>query len=308
MARESQRPLKNENIGRNFNILSGATVNLHITGKCNLKCDYCFAVYKGIPDLTVNVWKNIISKLQKGEAGKLNFSGGEPLMYCGIEELLGYSKQLNLRTSIVTNGILLSDDWLREHLPKIDIIGFSLDSQDERIQQSLNRGAGTYVADTEEAIKRVRYWSDKLQSPTFLKLNIVVTKLNKKEDPSPLLSRLNPDRIKLLQFCAIEGENDEYARRLSITREEFQAYVHRIQKKSSFLGKTIMAESEEMLCSSYLILDPQGRFCDKREGKNRFGRPLAKTTLIEALCSLYSSSDIETIFNKMKERGGFYDL
>ncbi|MDP2924898.1 MAG: viperin family antiviral radical SAM protein [Nanoarchaeota archaeon] len=288
--------------------IEGLTVNLHITRKCNIRCDYCFAVYKKIPDLSIESWIEILKKLREAKVKKINFSGGEPLVYRGLEKLLKLSRRLEFKTSIVTNGILLSDDWLRDNIENIDIMAVSLDTGNESIQQSLNRGSGNYVTQTKRRFQEIRYWSKELNHPVYLKINTMVNRLNKEDNPLSILLELNPDRVKFLQFCVMEGENDKFAKKLSISEKEFQNYVERVRPSLEKSGITVVSETEEMLWSSYLILDPQGRFCDKRHGKNKFGYSLAKNSLSDSLGSLYSPTDIELIRKKMVERKGLYPL
>jgi len=67
---------------------------------------------------------------------KISFSGGEPFMidkgkYLG--ELIRYSKKdLGLKTvSVLSNGSLITEDWMATYAPMLDILGISCDSFSE---------------------------------------------------------------------------------------------------------------------------------------------------------------------------------
>ncbi|MBI4344942.1 MAG: hypothetical protein HY555_05115, partial [Euryarchaeota archaeon] len=224
------------------------------------------------------------------------------------EDLLNFSNKCGFETSIVTNGVFLSDTWLKENIGNLDIIAISLDSGNETIQKSLNRGNGDHIDQTRSAFKRIRYWANELNHEIYIKINLVVSALNKFDTPSSILLELKPNRVKLLQFCRMKGENDEFADKLFISKKEFQNYVDNICPILEKSGIKVVSENEEILWSSYLVLDPQGRFCDKRKGTNKFGPSLVSVSPLKALQAIYSPSDITNLRREMKDRDGLYPV
>lgn len=68
---------------------AGSTLKQHmdivimaITGKCNYRCCHCYEYFNlGEEDtVPVEVWKHVISELQKKSVGIITFSGGEPML------------------------------------------------------------------------------------------------------------------------------------------------------------------------------------------------------------------------------------
>jgi MoaA/NifB/PqqE/SkfB family radical SAM enzyme len=60
-----------------------------------------------------------------------SFSGGEPLLYQHLQELLKQAHQCQMRTTVTTNGILLDEKHLEKLLGNVDIIAISLDGMPE---------------------------------------------------------------------------------------------------------------------------------------------------------------------------------
>lgn len=269
-------------------LLKGMKVNIHITGKCNHNCKYCFSRYPGVKEKLPVDWISILHKLHDTGIKAVNYSGGEPLLYSGIERLLHYSKKLGFITSISTNGSLLSDDWLRNNLLALDMIGLSINPSNKKIVKIV--------------VYKIKKISKELNHKVHLKINYVVTRENIDDNVTPFLTELKPDRIKFLQFCEVKGENDSVAENLSINKQEFSGYVAKMS--ALFKGKrtTVSAETDDILNNSYLILNPEARFCDKRGGENKFSPSLVEVDVQEGLNSLYSRTDLYLLRENMEKR------
>lgn len=102
---------------------------LNVTQICNLKCTYCAAggdgTY-GAPQTRINVEKTLpqikffLERVPAGESFRIQFLGGEPLLYPdGIQEIGNYVKLIaaergiNARFGIVTNGTLINEQVLQ---------------------------------------------------------------------------------------------------------------------------------------------------------------------------------------------------
>jgi len=74
-----------------------------LTGRCNFKCPYC----RSIGGLDLPFEKALMTVRQLADEGLQNirFSGGEPTMYAGLEELVSYAKELGVkRIAVSSNG------------------------------------------------------------------------------------------------------------------------------------------------------------------------------------------------------------
>lgn len=86
-----------------------------LTPLCNLDCKMCYVhlnsnQVNNDKQLTVEQWKNIINKAHS--VGMLNatLTGGECLIYPGFDELYLFLRGLGIKTSIKTNGVLLTSE------------------------------------------------------------------------------------------------------------------------------------------------------------------------------------------------------
>lgn len=101
-----------------------------VTQRCNLKCSFCKIWESPLEELALADWKKIIITLDKMGVALLSFTGGEPLLYHGIFELIDYAASTGLATAITSNGvnnIQSYADLLKTNIHKISI---SLDSID----------------------------------------------------------------------------------------------------------------------------------------------------------------------------------
>ena len=89
------------------------------TYTCNHKCKFCYcpweqSSYPLEKELTISEWENAIDILLNNGVEQITFSGGEALMKDGFAELLKYvvTKQKCKSCSIISNGLLINDEWL----------------------------------------------------------------------------------------------------------------------------------------------------------------------------------------------------
>jgi len=85
----------------------------NITRTCNLKCIHCYTDsdakdYSG--ELTTEQGKKLIEDLADFNIPALLFSGGEPLIRPDVFELVDHAKKQNLRCTLSTNGVLITEE------------------------------------------------------------------------------------------------------------------------------------------------------------------------------------------------------
>ena len=92
-----------------------ATAVLEMTYLCNHACIFCscpwFARGNGFdirPELSIAQWKKIITKLCAMGVVSFAFTGGEPLLKKGIEELIAFSASCEVELIETVNGSLVS--------------------------------------------------------------------------------------------------------------------------------------------------------------------------------------------------------
>ena len=270
----------------NYNLLS---VNLHFWPYCNMKCKYCFANFKDLRNLfSKEEWIEIIQQLYHINIKKINFVGGEPTLCPYLGDLIHYSKNLGLITSVVSNGTGITREFIEKYGRKIDWIGLSLDSSDEKIQKSLGRGTGSYVGKIISKSKMVK------EAGIKLKVNTVVNRLNFLEDMTHIISEIKPDRWKVFQMLEIQGMNNASIKNLLITTKQFSYFVIRHKNLNPII------EDNNQMVESYLMIDPTGRFYQNSNNKYHYSRPILEVGINEAL------NEINFNCAKFVERGGIY--
>lgn len=123
---------------------------LEMTYKCNHRCVFCSVpwhnpdgCYQELPELTTEKWKDCIDKITEGGVRNIAFSGGEPLLKEGLEQIIeyaaakkvkepvfdktgqhfGYQKK-DMGLSLITNGELIDGHWaklFKKHNLTIDV-------------------------------------------------------------------------------------------------------------------------------------------------------------------------------------------
>jgi len=124
-----------------FQLETPLSVCWQVTRKCNLKCKYCLSDSGPKCDIGLNTEDalKVIEQLGKLNVGRLDFTGGEPLLRNDLEILLKRAKELNINTIVTTNSILLNDEkisFLKKYasLVQISIDGPSAVHNDQRGQ------------------------------------------------------------------------------------------------------------------------------------------------------------------------------
>jgi len=102
---------------------SFGSINLILTRRCNLQCPHCEVIKRNNgKELSVDDWKVIIDRLSK-KYFIFVFTGGEPLLYNGLEELISYASHKGI-TGLLTNGILLTEEKIKS-FKTLDYINIS---------------------------------------------------------------------------------------------------------------------------------------------------------------------------------------
>lgn len=255
--------------------LSVKSVNWHVWPYCNYRCKFCFADFRS-PDNNDAILRpkeglRLITSLVEEGMQKITFVGGEPLLCPWLGEYVVHAKELGCITMIVSNGSLINERFLNEFGASIDWIGLSLDSGIESTEKSLGRGRGDHLSNLLEVAEALRQYDIKL------KVNVTVTRAVIGEDLHGIIEMLQPDRLKFLQVLPIRGQNDEGIEGLTITRDEFYEFVEKHHDLNP------VAEDNEMMRESYVMIDPQGRFFQNTQGIYKYSEPILSVGIWEAL-------------------------
>ena len=265
-------------------------INFHVWPDCNYHCRFCFAQFKKSERrLPRKQALKLIEYFYEWGVQKINFAGGEPTICPYLGELLDFSKNLGLTTSIISNGTGITEKFLLKHFRSIDWLGLSVDSGNEIIQARLGRGNGSHVGSIIKKVEIVKRF------PINLKINTVVTALNWRENMGWLINLLRPQRWKVFQILPIENENRGGISELLISNTKFREFIRRHRKYHP------IAEDNDLMLESYAMVDPLGRFFQNSGNFYNFSVPILKVGIAAAF------KQIQWNKGKFAKRGGFYD-
>jgi radical S-adenosyl methionine domain-containing protein 2 len=279
------------------------SINYHFTRNCNYHCGFCFHTAKAKDVLDLDSIKRGLSDLKAAGMAKINFSGGEPFL---TPKLLGQMVQfckenLDINVSIVSNGSLIKKAWLKEYGRFVDILAVSCDSFDHYTNQRIGRYATRSDTDTQfEIMQRVAEWCREYD--IIFKLNTVVNAFNHAEDMSEAVRQIGPTRWKVFQCLKLEGENsgNDALRNVDdflISPDDFAAFIARHRAA----GLEPVAENNEDMRDSYLILDEQMRFLNCTGGSKK---PTGSILAVGVDVAIKDSGFDLAAF---KRRGGIYN-
>ncbi|VVC44368.1 Elongator protein 3/MiaB/NifB,Aldolase-type TIM barrel,Radical SAM,Antiviral radical SAM protein viperin [Cinara cedri] len=280
------------------------SVNYHFTRQCNYSCGFCFHTAKTSFVLPLDEAKRGLAMLAAEGMRKLNFSGGEPFIKDGgrfMGELIRYCKtelrRADISVSIVTNGSLIRESWMRRYGEHVDVLAVSCDSFDAETNRKIGRQQGART-DHVAKLNEVRGWCARYK--IAFKINTVVNAYNLDESFAERIDYLRPVRWKVFQCLLLDGENAgegalRDAGRFYVTGGKFEEFLRRHAGV-----KTLVPESNDTMRDSYLILDEYMRFLNCRNGKKE---PSASLLDVGVRRVLRDSGFDERAF---QERGGVY--
>lgn len=122
---------------------------LEITRKCNLRCIHCYA--SSAPQVSLmgrlgfSDWRHVLKEAASLGCKKVQFIGGEPLLYPHLIDLIADARHLNYEfVEVFTNGTLLNE-YLLESFKKFNVqLAFSVYSYSAEIHDSVTQRSGSF--------------------------------------------------------------------------------------------------------------------------------------------------------------------
>ncbi len=134
------------------------SIDVSLTGKCNLHCDYCFYANEmhGRPDLPKDEWFRFFEELKGLAVKDLVLSGGEVFVRKDLFELIDNLIENRMRYSILSNGTLITEEIIEKLTEKkrrlrLDSIQVSIDGSCPEVHDK-SRGVGSF----DKAIRGLR--------------------------------------------------------------------------------------------------------------------------------------------------------
>lgn len=205
--------LNDESLSEQFSFAD--IVYLELTRECNLRCSHCLNNSGKIMDnqLSIEEFKEIIQHLSNAGIQEIRFTGGEPLKFDGICELIKLATENGICTSLGTNGTLITQkvaDQLKDAGLKKAVV--SIDGIQER--HDAIRGNGSY----EKAMNGLNCL---MNAGIDVRVNAVIMKSNI-EDVINLAKEMNEKKIRLFIRRFIESGRGENLKNNMLTEEDYR--------------------------------------------------------------------------------------
>jgi MoaA/NifB/PqqE/SkfB family radical SAM enzyme len=187
--------------------------NYYVTLRCNQRCTFCNIPHTndGSPsrEPTMDQVRANLRDLKRLGVMILDVTGGEPLLYAHLVEMLALAKKMRFITSVTTNGMLYPKH-ADKLVGKVDCLLFSIDSPDRQEHDRIRATKSFHLALEALAVAR------KLRQPLYM--SHVVT--NESYDSVDEMIRFAKDQRAILylnpcfSFFGNEGLDPDKARGL----------------------------------------------------------------------------------------------
>lgn len=169
------------------------------TYRCNQRCIFCGNYKKHIEkELTTQEILKIINDMKELKIPFCTVSGGEPLLREDIIDIGKFLLKKGIKSSINTNGTLITKSLAEELLRAYEVIVISLDGF-EKTHNFIRRDKNGFKL----AMRAIRYLN-RLKDDNLIGINFVLNKYNYKE-LLPLTKSLL--RKKIIDFMSIQPVN-----------------------------------------------------------------------------------------------------
>lgn len=267
------------------------SVNLHLSKRCNAHCKFCFARFAGTDkEISVADWIRILCALKKAGTEKVTFVGGEPSLYVGLEDLIRKAKELEMVTSVVSNGFNM-ERVLQRAGDALDWLGLSLDSLNDATLKKIGR-----LYQKNQAFHIAGLFELASRKGTRIKMNTTVCSLNKRECLADFVRTCGVERWKVFQVTEVKGENDRDFASMSVSRDEFQRFAD-----ANYVQGISVFESAEQMIDSYAMISPEGAFFGNTGNRFHRGLPILDVG-VEA-----SLNQVGYELERLENRGGIYN-
>ncbi len=171
------------------------TLVAELTYGCKLRCAYCsnpVQTAQRAPALGTQDWLRVIDQAEELGALHVHFSGGEPLLFEELEQLVRRARERELYTNLITSGVPLSRERLRS------LVGAGLDHVQVSFQAASPAG-NLRIAGVDATAQKLRVarWVKELDIPLTVNLVLHRENIGELEQLLALAESLEPYRIEL---------------------------------------------------------------------------------------------------------------
>ncbi len=193
---------------------------IYLTNKCNQQCNHCYMKAGNVfsNELTMDEIKQILKNFSDSGGKVVTFTGGEPTLRTDFIEIVKFAKHCNLKTCILSNGLLWDDQFITSIKSFVDEVQISLDGYDAKSYMDVRNMDGfDIVLKTIDLIVKYNIKIAVAISPSFSSL---INNQEKYYNFSKLLTEKYENKDFIVKFSTelFEGRN------ISTTDEENKLY------------------------------------------------------------------------------------
>lgn len=115
-------------------------VQYSLLNGCNMRCSYCNSPNRDDSQIDTTTHKRLLAEFAALGTARIKFLGGEPLLRDDIGELVAETKRLGMRAAMVTNALLIPQEF--QVIRELDELIISIDGREEAHDRQ--RGKGTW--------------------------------------------------------------------------------------------------------------------------------------------------------------------
>lgn len=205
-------------------------VQWDLTNRCNLDCSFCFyhlyklSDWKEKDTISLDVALCTLNNLKEMGVKAIEFTGGgEPLLHPNFKDIVTRAKDLGFECSLVTNGILLTDEII-ELIKDFEWIRISIDASAPETYEKVKR-VNPHIFD--KLLMNITRLFAKASDNCILGMSFIVCRDNYKEiyDAAYMAKELGFDNIRFSLAMTPEGNKmfdgiwDECVEQISKTKK-----------------------------------------------------------------------------------------
>ena len=231
----------------------------NITARCNENCKYCHR-FLSPKDLTRDENFKILNNIMTSGIKNVTFTGGEALLMPYLSELILFCSENDIKSKLITNGILFTDKFFNQIKNSLNYLNLSLDSISKETNLLLGRG-GEHFENVKKCLSLVA------NSQINLSINSVATKLNKNDlfELAKFLSDKNISEWRIFKFMPLREKAKVNEKEFEISQDEYEKLIKDLLIISNLNIVTRQVEDFE---KQYLLILANGDIVVTKDGQD----------------------------------------
>ena len=147
---------------------------VRVTENCNANCIMCdFGFNSKEKELSIAEFENILKIMKQSNYKMMRFTGGETLLHKDLSYFIKRCNEENIKTSIITNGMLLNNLYKKLIDAGLNQFIISLDSNKSEVHDKIRNVSGLYDR-VVNAIKNIKKYNENV----IVRVNTVASDRN----------------------------------------------------------------------------------------------------------------------------------